>query len=103
MKGLEGESSTSRKLNDVDTKELVKTLHDQGIRVLGSSIIGLEHHTPENICDTTNYAISHNTVFYQFMLYTPLPGTHLYDFHRREGTLYADSGFPPDRCLPKKL
>ncbi|MDQ5987723.1 MAG: hypothetical protein CSYNP_03468 [Syntrophus sp. SKADARSKE-3] len=93
--GLEGESSTYRKLNDVNTKELVKTLQDHGIRVLGSSIIGLEHHTPENIYSAVNYAISHNTVFHQFMLYTPLPGTPLYEFHRNEGTLYPDDVFSP--------
>jgi hypothetical protein len=69
----------------------VKTLQSNGIRVLGSSIIGLEHHSPENICQIIDYAISHETDFHQFMLYTPVPGTPLFEQHRKEGTLLPDS------------
>jgi len=76
--GLEGKESKYRKLNGVDTKALVKRLQNHGIRVLGSSIIGLENHTLENIDQVIDYAVSHNTDFHQFMLYTALPGTPLY-------------------------
>ncbi|MHC4325385.1 MAG: B12-binding domain-containing radical SAM protein, partial [Planctomycetota bacterium] len=38
--GLEGENSMYSKLGSVDTRLLVKTLQSNGIRVLGSSIIG---------------------------------------------------------------
>ncbi len=93
--GLEGENSQYRKLNGVDTRELVKTLQSNGIRVLGSTIIGLEDHTPENIEAAIDYAISHETVFHQFMLYTPNPGTPLHDEHRRAGTLLPESEMPP--------
>jgi len=75
--GMEGESSTYRKLKDVDTHELVQGLQSNGIRVLGSSIIGLENHSPENIADVIAYAVSHNTDFHQFMLYSPNPGPPL--------------------------
>ena len=47
--GLEGKGSQYVKLAGTDSKELVRNLQSHGIRVLGSSIIGLEHHTPENI------------------------------------------------------
>ena len=93
--GLEGESSRYRKLSGVDTRELVKTLQSNGIRVLGSTIIGLEDHTPENIGAAIEYAVSHDTVFHQFMLYTPNPGTPLYEKHRQEGTLLPESEMPP--------
>lgn len=92
--GLEGESSAYRKLEDVDTKKLVKTLQENGIRVLGSSIIGLENHTPLNLYGIIDYAVSHDTDFHQFMLYTPVPGTPLYEQHREEGTLYSPAEFP---------
>ncbi|MGE5799080.1 MAG: B12-binding domain-containing radical SAM protein, partial [Syntrophaceae bacterium] len=92
--GLEGESSSYRKLEDVDTRSLVKTLQAHGIRVLGSSIIGLENHTPENMGDIIDYAVSHDTDFHQFMLYTPNPGTPLHERHRRDGTLLPESEFP---------
>jgi hypothetical protein len=92
--GLEGESSAYRKLEDVDTKKLVKTLQENGIRVLGSSIIGLENHTPLNLYGIIDYAVSHDTDFHQFMLYTPNPGTPLHEQHRQDGTLLPESEFP---------
>ncbi len=92
--GLEGEDSRYRKLEDVDTRGLVKTLQSHGIRVLGSSIIGLENHTPEAMDGIIDYAVSHDTDFHQFMLYTPNPGTPLHERHRREGTLLPESEFP---------
>ncbi len=88
--GLEGESSDYRKLKDVDTFDLVGTLQSNGIKALGSSIIGLETHTPETIGAAIDYAAAHNTVFHQFMLYTPNPGTPLYESHKRAGTLIPD-------------
>jgi radical SAM superfamily enzyme YgiQ (UPF0313 family) len=95
--GLEGEGSRYRKLRGVDTHALVRDLQSRGIRVLGSTIIGLEEHTPENINDVITYAVSHDTVFHQFMLYTPIPGTAFYEQHRREGTLLPESECPmPD-------
>lgn len=92
--GLEGKSSQYRKLNDIDTFGLVKTLQANGIRVLGSSIIGLEEHTPETMPAVIDYAIRHNTDFHQFMLYSPNPGTPLYEEHKQKGTFYSESEFP---------
>jgi hypothetical protein len=92
--GLEGEDSSYQKLKEVDTRSLVQHLQSHGIRVLGSSIIGLENHTPENIGDAIDHAVRHDTVFHQFMLYTPVPGTPLYEKHREDGTLYPEADFP---------
>jgi radical SAM superfamily enzyme YgiQ (UPF0313 family) len=92
--GLEGESSNYNKLHGVDTRALVLRLQSHGIRVLGSSIIGLEDHKPENMDAIIDYAIGHETVFHQFMLYTPISGTPLYEKHKQEGTLLAQSEFP---------
>ena len=92
--GLEGESSSYRKLEDVDTRKLVRTMQENGIRVLGSSIIGLENHTPQNMDGIIDYAVSHDTDFHQFMLYTPNPGTPLHERHRQDGTLLPESEFP---------
>lgn len=85
--GLEGEESQYKKLKGIDTRQLVEKLQASGIRVLGSSIIGMENHTPENISSVINYAISHNTVFHQFMLYTAVAGTPLYQELSRQGRL----------------
>jgi len=85
--GLEGKDSQYAKTHGVDTLELVQTLQSHGIRVLGSSIIGLEEHTPQNIDEAIDHAVRHNSEFHQFMLYTPIPGTALHAEHRRAGTL----------------
>ncbi|MBI4353847.1 MAG: B12-binding domain-containing radical SAM protein, partial [Candidatus Omnitrophica bacterium] len=85
--GLEGKNSRYVKLQGIDTRALVRTLQSHGIRVLGSSIIGLEEHTPDNINEAIDYAVSHSTDFHQFMLYTPIPGTALYAEHLANQTL----------------
>lgn len=91
--GLEGKESQYQKLRKISTLDLVKELQANGIRVLGSSIIGLESHTPENIDEVINYAILHDTVFHQFMLYTAVAGTPLYDQFKQEKKLYSESEF----------
>ena len=91
--GIEGQGSAYRKLEHVDTRELVAELQAHGIRVLGSTIIGLEEHSPDNIDAAIDYAVGHHTDFHQFMLYTPNPGTPLYEEHRRNGTLYDEARF----------
>ncbi len=76
--GLESPHSGYAKLKGQDTKTLTRQLRDHGIKLLGSTIVGLEHHTPENIRDEIEQAVSQETDFHQFMLYTPVPGTPLY-------------------------
>jgi len=88
--GLESPRSQYTKLQGADTRQLTRELREHGIRVQGSTIIGLEHHTPSNITEEVNYAVSHNTDFHQFMLYTPVPGTPLYQEMSEQGRLLED-------------
>ncbi len=92
--GLEGEESQYGKLKGVDTKKLVSDLQATGIRVLGSSIIGMETHTPENIHQVIDYAVSHDAVFHQFMLYTAVSGTPLHRQLQKEGKLLSEKEMP---------
>ncbi|MFZ0613059.1 MAG: cobalamin-dependent protein [Desulfobacterales bacterium] len=92
--GIEGQASGYRKLEDVDTRDLVKRLQGHGIRVLGSSIIGLEDHRPETMDKVIDDAVGHQTDFHQFMLYTPNPGTALYEKHKQDGSLLNEDEFP---------
>jgi hypothetical protein len=94
--GLEGEGSQYQKLKGADTRVLVRELQEHGIRVLGSTIVGLPEHTPDNIDAAIAYAVEHDTEFHQFMLYTPVPGTPLYEEQRALGTLLSDSECPPE-------
>jgi hypothetical protein len=75
---------------------MVRRLHEHGIATIGASIIGLPHHTSANVREAIEYAVSHETDFHQFMLYTPMPGTPLHQKSVAEGALlpevpYADS------------
>jgi len=88
--GLESPKSGYSKLKGSNVTELTRELREHGIRVQGSTIIGLEHHTPENIAQEIEYAVDYDTDFHQFMLYTPVPGTPLYQQISDEGRLLKD-------------
>ena len=88
--GLESPQASYNKLHGTDTRQLTRELREHGIRVQGSTIIGLEHHTPENIIGEIEHAVSHDTDFHQFMLYTPVPGTPLYQQMSQEGRMLKD-------------
>jgi hypothetical protein len=88
--GLESPHSTYNKLQGADTRQLTRQLRENGIRVQGSTIIGLEHHTPENMADEIEYAVGHQTDFHQFMLYTPVPGTQLHKQMTEQGRMLQD-------------
>jgi len=88
--GLESPRSSYAKLQGTDTQELTRQLREHGIRVQGSTIIGLEHHTPDNIRGEIEHAVAHDTDFHQFMLYTPVPGTPLYAQMARDGRMRDD-------------
>jgi radical SAM superfamily enzyme YgiQ (UPF0313 family) len=85
--GLESPRAGYAKLKGHDTLALTKELRQHGIKLLGSTIVGLEHHTPDNIHDEIEHAVSHETDFHQFMLYTPVPGTPLYKQMVAEGRM----------------
>jgi radical SAM superfamily enzyme YgiQ (UPF0313 family) len=88
--GLESPHAGYSKLNGTDTRELTRELHRHGIKCLGSTIVGLEHHTMDNIRGEIEHAISHDTDFHQFMLYTPVPGTPLFDEMTEQGRMLPD-------------
>ena len=85
--GLESPHSSYNKLHGVDIGQLTHELREHGIRVQGSTIIGLEHHTPDNIVEEIESAVGYQTDFHQFMLYTPVPGTPLYREMGEQGRL----------------
>jgi hypothetical protein len=85
--GLESPRSAYTKLKGADTLALTRELRRHGIKLLGSTIVGLEHHTPENIHDEIEHAVAHDTDFHQFMLYTPVPGTPLFHEMTEQGRM----------------
>lgn len=93
--GLEGEDSQYAKLHKIDTRKLVDQLQSHAIHVLGSTIIGMEDHTPENIDAAIEYAAQHDTDFHQFMLYTPVVGTPLHAELTAQGRMKDESEYHP--------
>jgi hypothetical protein len=85
--GLESPHSSYTKLKGADTLTLTRELRRHGIKLLGSTIVGLEHHTPENIHEEIEHAVEHDTDFHQFMLYTPVPGTPLFAEMTEQGRM----------------
>jgi hypothetical protein len=85
--GLESPRSEYAKLAGADTTRLAAELRAHGIVLLGSTILGLEHHTPGNLPAEIEHAVAHDTDLHQFMLYTPVPGTPLYRQMQEEGRL----------------
>ncbi len=88
--GLESPKSGYSKLAGTNTLDLTRELRQHGIKLLGSTIVGLDHHTPENIRGEIEHAVAHETDFHQFMLYTPVPGTPLHKRIEDEGRLLKD-------------
>ncbi len=91
--GLESPRSGYSKLKGTDVAQMTRELRAHGIRVQGSTIIGLEHHTPENISEEIEFAVGYDTDFHQFMLYTPVPGTPLYQQMEEDGRMLGDVDF----------
>jgi len=91
--GLESPHSSYGKLAGTDLFQLTRELREHGIRVQGSTIIGLEHHTPENMAEEIESAVNYDTDFHQFMLYTPVPGTPLYGEMATQGRMLEDIDF----------
>jgi len=91
--GLESPQSSYNKLQGTDIGRLTRELREHGIRVQGSTIIGLEHHTPDNIVGEIESAVDYQTDFHQFMLYTPVPGTPLYQEMSEQGRMLTDVDF----------
>lgn len=85
--GLESPRSGYAKLAGTDTLALTRELQRHGILVHGSSIIGMPHHTLDNIGEEIEHAVAHDADCHQFMLYTPMPGTPLYREMEAEGRL----------------
>ncbi len=96
--GLEGKDSQYTKLHGTDPHGLVRMLQSHGIKVLGSSIIGLENHTADNIDEVIEYAVGYQTEFHQFMLYIPSPGTPFHAEYAAKGLL-----LDPDVCDPADI
>jgi radical SAM superfamily enzyme YgiQ (UPF0313 family) len=90
INGKKVDISSYQKMDNIDVKKSIKSLHDVGINTLISMIIGLEHHTEELIKNDLEYHLSLEPTLSQFLVYTPIPGTPLYECLDKEGRILKD-------------
>jgi len=91
--GAESRTETYEKNRGRDLKGLIKKLRDHGIAVLVSGILLLEHHRPENIWEDIDFICGLEADLTQFMLFTAMPGTQLYEQVARQGLLSRELPF----------
>ncbi len=88
--GVESKKNLFEKTKGIDVRALIEKLRSNGIFVLGSYILFLEHHDKETINEDIDFAISMNADFSQFMELGPLPQTALYLDYKEKGLLRED-------------
>ncbi|MFA6447955.1 MAG: B12-binding domain-containing radical SAM protein [bacterium] len=88
--GVESKKNIFEKTQGIDVKEMISELRANGIFVLASSILFLEHHTKETIWEDIDFSIGLNPDFSQFMQLGPMPQTQLYLDYKAEGKLRED-------------
>jgi len=91
--GAESKRETYEKNKGRDLHAIVQDLRAHGIAVLVSGILFLEHHTPQNIWEDIDFIIELGGDFTQFMMFTPLPVTRLYEDYKQKGLIDFDLPF----------
>jgi haloalkane dehalogenase len=85
--GVESKSNKHAKTAGIDLKELINELQGKGIIVQASMILFQHHHDEKTIQEDIDWVISLNSSLTQFMNYTALPGTALYEQVKSENRL----------------
>ncbi len=88
--GVESKKMLFEKTKGIDVPKLISDLRANGILVLASNILFLEHHDKETIWEDIDFAISLKPDFTQFMQLGPLPQTKLYKDYKANGILRED-------------
>ncbi|HXW07516.1 MAG TPA: radical SAM protein, partial [Vicinamibacterales bacterium] len=68
-------------------RQLVETLHRQGIALQGCFVFGLDHDTPAIFAETARFAVEARIDLPRFAVVTPFPGTALFKRLEQEGRI----------------
>lgn len=85
--GVESKKSAFQKTHGIDMKELIEKLRSKGIIVNASAMLFQEHHDKESLKDDIDWVIGLGSDLVQFMNYTPLPTTTLYEKMKSQGMI----------------
>jgi radical SAM superfamily enzyme YgiQ (UPF0313 family) len=95
--------------------DLVKRIHDNGIGIYATFVVGYEHDTDESLEKTFEFALKSKFLFAAFNHLLPFPGTRVYERLKQEGRLikekwwlapdyrYGDYAFKPYHHEPEEL
>ncbi len=95
-----------------DYARRVRILHDNGIQVNGSFVLGFDHDGPEVFCETADWIEENRLECATFHILTPYPGTPLFHSMESAGRLLhqdwsrydtANVVFRPRRMTPEQL
>jgi radical SAM superfamily enzyme YgiQ (UPF0313 family) len=95
--GFEGKRSGYAKQRGRSYGELIAELHQHGISVLASMIIGFDYQTPAIIEEEFEELLSLRPSMSQFLIYGPAFGTPLYERMQREGRLLPELFADPSK------
>jgi radical SAM superfamily enzyme YgiQ (UPF0313 family) len=85
--GYEGTRSGYGKQSGRPVDELIRELRENGIAVLTSMIVGFDYQTPEVIAQELAGLMDLRPELAQFLIYSPPPGTPLYDRVMSQGLM----------------
>jgi hypothetical protein len=85
--GVESKNSHFEKASNFDAEQIINSLHDVGINVLCSYILGLDYHSESIIKDELKWFLSLQPDASQFLIYSPGWGTPLRERLEKEGRL----------------
>ncbi len=88
--GIESKRELYDKVKGIDAAKVIRDLRDHGISVLVSTMLFLEHHDEQGLKEDVDYTISLEPDFVQFMEYSALPGTALYESMQKQGRILKE-------------
>jgi radical SAM superfamily enzyme YgiQ (UPF0313 family) len=94
--GIESGSNTGlallhKNITEAQIKEAIRRIKHHGIIAIGYAIIGFPRDTRESIKETRNKIFDFNPHVLQLSFATPLPGSELYEYCRRNNLIISDN------------
>lgn len=87
--GIESSHSPYFKTKGINLKKLFDSLHNVGIETVSSSMFGFDFHTREIILKEIDNVLALKPCLTQFLIYSPVPGTALYEKLKKENRLLS--------------
>jgi hypothetical protein len=91
--GVESMKEVYKKNQGVDFHQLVRDLRSQGVSVLTSGILFLEHHTKDTIHEDIDFLVGLKPDFIQFMALGLSPGTSVYSDYQQKNKILGHIPF----------